>query len=338
MLKNYLMRKWSMDFNAEIEKRCMAFNKHWQKYLPEGIPAELYDAARHIALGGGKRLRPCIAMLACESVSGDVENVLPFASALEIIHNFTLVHDDIMDKSDMRRNLPTVHVKFGEPTAILTGDFLFAKSFEAIHDLPVDLSIFKELDYSLVKCVLDICEGQQLDIQFEKRKIISEEEYINMVQKKTAVLFELSAKGGAIIGGGNQKEINALTEYGLQLGLSFQIWDDYLDISSDEKTLGKDIGNDIRNGKKTLIAVHTLQNTTGENRKLLDEVFGNKKASDDDIKRIFTLFKEMGSIDYARNTALNYNKKAKDALELLEDSEAKNILERLADYSIQREK
>jgi len=327
-----------MDFKVEIEKRYLIFNKYWQKYLPEGIPADLYNAARHIALGGGKRLRPCIAMLACESVSGDVENVLPFASALEIIHNFTLVHDDIMDKSDMRRNQPTVHVKFGEPTAILTGDFLFAKSFEAIHDLPADLSMFKELDYSLVKCVLDICEGQQLDIQFEKKKMITEEEYIHMIQKKTGVLFELSAKGGAIIGGGNQKEINTLTEYGLQLGLSFQIWDDYLDISSDTKTLGKDIGNDIRNGKKTLIAVNTIQNATGENKKLLEEVFGNKNASDEDIKRIFTLFKEMGSMDYARNTAINYNKKAKDALEPLGDSKAKDILKRLADYSIQREK
>ncbi|EMR75404.1 geranylgeranyl pyrophosphate synthase [Thermoplasmatales archaeon SCGC AB-540-F20] len=338
MLKNYLMRKWSMDLKTELEKRYNVFNKYWQKYLPEGEPVDLYNAARHVTLGGGKRLRPCIAMLACESVFGNVESAMPFAAALEMIHNFTLVHDDIMDKSDMRRNLPTVHIKFGEPTAILTGDFLFAKSFEAIHDLSVDLSTYKELEHSLVKCVLDICEGQQLDIQFEQRKMVTEEEYINMVHKKTAVLFELAARGGAIIGGGNQNEINAFTEYGIHLGLSFQIWDDYLDLSSNEKTLGKDIGNDIRNGKKTLIAVYSMQNATGENRKLLDEVFGNRNALDDDIKRVFTLFREMGSVDYARNTALNYTKKAKETLEILRDSEAKEILKGLADYSIQREK
>jgi len=327
-----------MDLKTELEKRYDSFNEYLQKYLPEGEPADLYNAARHLTLGGGKRLRPYMAMLACESVFGNVESVMPFAAALEIIHNFTLVHDDIMDKSDLRRNLPTVHIKFGEPTAILTGDFLFAKSFEAMHDLSVDLSMFKELDHSLVKCVLNICEGQQLDIQFEQRKMITEEEYINMVLKKTAALFELAARGGAIIGGGNQDEINAFTDYGTFLGLSFQIWDDYLDISSDEKTLGKDIGNDIRNGKKTLIAVYSLQNATGENEKSLNEVFGNRNASDDDIKRLFTLFKEMGSIDYARNTALNYIKKAKDALNILRDSEAKEILKGLADYSTKREK
>lgn len=338
MFKNYQMWKWSMDLKTELEKRYDSFNKYLQKYLPEGEPTDLYNAARHLTLGGGKRLRPCMAMLACESVFGNVERVMPFAVALEIIHNFTLVHDDIMDKSDLRRNLPTVHIKFGEPTAILTGDFLFAKSFEAMHDLSVDLSMFKELDYSLVECVLDICEGQQLDIQFEQRKMITEEEYNNMVCKKTAALFELAARGGAIIGYGNQDEINAFTDYGIHVGLSFQIWDDYLDISSDEKTLGKDIGNDIRNGKKTLIAVYTLQNATGENRKLLDEIFGNRNASDDDIKQVFTLFKEMGSIDYARNTALNYTKKAKDALNNLKDSEAKEILKGLADYSTKREK
>ena len=151
-------------------------------------------------------------------------------------------------------------------------------------------------------------------------------------------MFRLAARGGAVIGGGNQDEIKALTDYGLFLGLSFQIWDDYLDMSSDEKTLGKDIGNDIRNGKKTLIAVHSLQNATTEDKKLLDAGFGNRKASDDEVKRVFTLFNKMGSIDYARNTALNYNKKAKEALEILRDSEAKEILKELADYSIKREK
>jgi len=129
-----------------------------------------------------------------------------------------------------------------------------------------------------------------------------------------------------------------LTDYGLYLGLSFQIWDDYLDISSNEEILGKDIGNDIRNGKKTLIAVYSLQHAAGENKQVLDEVFGNSNASDDDVKRVFTLFKEMGSINYAKKTAIEYNKKAKNVLDVLKDSEAKEILKELADYSIKREK
>jgi len=327
-----------MKLQDELKKRADAFNKHWLKYLQEGKPATLYDAARHLPVGGGKRLRPFLVMLSCESVFGDAEKTLPFGAALELMHNFTLVHDDIMDKSNLRRNVPTVHIKFGEPAAILAGDLLFARSFEVMHDLSVDCQIFKRLNYDLIQCILDICEGQQLDMDFEQRKIITEEEYIDMITRKTAVLFRLAAKGGAIIGDGSEDEVSALTDYGLYLGLSFQIWDDYLDISSNEEILGKDIGNDIRNGKKTLIAVYSLQHAAGENKQVLDEVFGNSNASDDDVKRVFTLFKEMGSINYAKKTAIEYNKKAKNVLDVLKDSEAKEILKELADYSIKREK
>ena len=327
-----------MDLKAELDNRADTFNSYLKRYLQEGKPAKLYNAAKHLPLAGGKRLRPSIAMLSCESVFGDIKKVMPFASALELTHNFTLVHDDIMDKSNLRRNLPTVHIKFGEPVAILSGDLLFAKSFEAMQDLSIDMSIFKELNYGLIHCVLNICEGQQLDMEFEQRKRITEKEYVEMIRKKTAVLFRLAARGGAIIGSGSKKEIDALTDYGSFLGLAFQIWDDYLDISSDEKILGKDIGNDIRNGKKTLIAVHALEDATGEDKKLLDSVFGNKDALETDIKRILKLFREIKSVEYAKNTALDYNKKAKKSLEILRDSDAKNILKELADYSIKREK
>ncbi len=327
-----------MDLKYELEKKHNAFNQYWKKYLPEDEPAQLYEASRHLTLGGGKRLRPAIVMFTCESASGNVETAMPFAAALELMHNFTLVHDDIMDKSDLRRNRPTVHKKFGEPTAILAGDFLFAKSFEAMHDLTVDLSVFRELNYLLIQCVLNICKGQQLDIEFEKRKSVTEEEYINMIFKKTAVLFELAARGGIIIGGGSPEEITSCNDYGANLGLAFQIWDDYLDVSSDEETLGKDIGNDIRNGKKTLIAVNSWQNASDENKKILNEFFGNTNASDEDIKRVFEVYKDTGSIEYARNTALQYIQNAKEALNPLRDSEAKEILKDLADYSIKREK
>jgi len=327
-----------MDLKSELEKRHNAFNEYWIKFLPESKPINLYNASRHLTLGGGKRLRPAIAIFTSESVSGSIESVLPFAAALELMHTFTLVHDDIMDKSDMRRNRPTVHIKFGEPTAILAGDFLFAKSFEAMHDLSVNVQIFKKLSYDLIQCVLDICKGQQLDIEFEKRKIVSEAEYIDMITKKTAVLFELAARGGCLIGGGEPEEVTCCANYGLNLGLAFQIWDDYLDISSDEQTLGKDIGNDIRNGKKTLIAVNSLQNATGENKVVLDKLFGNFNATDWDIRRVFEVYKQTGSIEYARKTAIEYINKAKEALTSLRDSDFKEILKGLADYSITREK
>jgi geranylgeranyl diphosphate synthase type I len=326
-----------MNLKSELQKRTDEFNKYWIRYFPQKTPPRLYQAARHLPLAGGKRLRPFLAMYACESVGGNAEQVFPFAASLEIMHNFTLVHDDIMDKSYLRRNYPTVHTKYGEPTAILAGDFLFAKAFEAMHDIDVDPAVFKELDYGLIECVLGICEGQQLDMEFEKRTLISEEEYIDMISKKTAILFRLAGRGGAILGKATTEERDTLTDYGLLVGLAFQIWDDVLDISSDEETLGKDIGNDIRNGKKTLIAVHTLHHATGKNKKILDDFFGNQEASDEDIRKVFSLFKELGSIEYAKKTAASYAEKAKQTLPKLKESKAKDLLFNLADYSINRE-
>jgi len=322
----------------ELKKRADFFNGVLEKFLDNGEPETLYNAVRHLPLAGGKRLRPSLAMVSCEAVSGDIKNVMPLAIALELTHNFTLVHDDIMDKSKLRRNIPAVHIKFGEPTAIIAGDLLFDKAFEAIHGISGDLSVFKNVEFGLIDCIREISEGQQLDMEFEKRKDVNEDEYIEMILKKTAVMFMYAAEAGAILGGATKEQSNALNEYGKFLGLGFQMHDDYLDMSSDEKTLGKDIGNDIRNGKKTLIAVHCLNNVSGEDKKLMDKIFGNLKSTDSEVKQVYSLFKKLGSIDHAKNTAVRYCENAKKALEVLPDSDAKQILLELANYSIKREK
>jgi len=322
-----------MDLKKELGKRREFFNKQLEKFLSNGHPEELYNAARHLPLAGGKRLRPILSMLSCESVNGDVVNVVPLSIAIELVHNFTLVHDDIMDKSKLRRGLSSVHKKYGEPTAIIAGDLLFAKAFESIHATTVDLKSFKNVEYGLIDCIREICEGQQMDMDFEKRKIVTEDEYIEMIRKKTAVFFQYSAEAGAILGGGTKDQTNALNEYGSDLGLGFQIWDDYLDISSDEKTLGKDIGNDIRNGKKTLIACHCLNNAEGENKKTLEKIFGNQNATDEDVKKVYNLFKEIGSIEYAKKIATDFCKKAKQAIEMLPDTDAKKIMIDLVEYA-----
>lgn len=327
-----------MDLELELKKRADFFNKQLEKFLEEGYPKTLYDAARHLPLAGGKRLRPCLAMISCEAVKGDITKVIPLTIALELIHNFTLVHDDIMDKSKLRRNTPAVHIKYGESTAINAGDILFTKAFESMHNITGDCSVFKNVEFGLIDCIREICEGQQLDMDFEKRQTVTEEEYVEMIRKKTAVFFQFAVEAGAILGEGTLDEINALNEYGLNAGLGFQIWDDYLDVSSNEKTLGKDIGNDIRNGKKTLIAVHCLNNATGEDKKLLEKIFGNRKATEKEVKQVYYLFEKLKSVDYAKNTALNYCSKAKKALDLLPDSNAKQLLLKLADYAIKREK
>jgi len=326
-----------MDIKNELQKRAEFFNHELEKFLKEEQPETLYKAARHLPLAGGKRLRPCIAMLSCESVKGDIINVIPLTIALELIHNFTLVHDDMMDSSKLRRNKPTVHMKYGEPTAIIAGDLLFTKAFESMHHTTSECSIFKNVEFGLIDCIKEICEGQQLDMEFEQRKNVTENEYLEMIRKKTAVFFQYAAEAGGILGGGTREQTNALNQYGLSMGLGFQIWDDYLDLSSDEKKLGKDIGNDIRNGKKTLIAVHCLNNAKGEDKKNLDKIFGNQNATNDEVKQVFNIFKKTGSVEYAKNTAIKHCEKAKNILTVLEDSEAKNILMCLADYVIKRE-
>jgi len=314
------------------------FNTYWQHYLPLKKPTMLYEASQHLPFAGGKRIRPFLTMISCESVAGDAQKALPFAAGLELIHNFTLVHDDIMDRSQLRRNLPAVHVKFGEPAAILAGDLLFAKSFEAVLNTAVDFSIFKQLQQDFINCVIAICEGQQLDMEFEQRKTVTEQEYLEMISKKTGALFELAGKGGGLIGGGNPQEVAALKIYGMALGFAFQIWDDYLDMSSTATTLGKDIGNDIRNGKKTMIAVHSLSHASGKQKELLDNVFGNRRASEHDIMNVYDLFQDLGSVEYAQQRALFYVNEAKTAITVLRQSDAKELLYQLIDYTIHREK
>ena len=187
-----------MDLKKELKKRTDFFNFELTNYLKNGYPKILYDAARHLPMAGGKRLRPAISIISCESVSGNIKNVIPLAISIELIHNFTLVHDDIMDKSNIRRNIPTVHNQYGEPTAIIAGDLLFTKSFEVMHNFSGDPSIFKKLNYKIVNSIREVCEGQQLDMEFEKRNNVTEEEYFEMIQKKTSALFMLAAEGGSI--------------------------------------------------------------------------------------------------------------------------------------------
>jgi geranylgeranyl diphosphate synthase type I len=175
-------------------------------------------------------------------------------------------------------------------------------------------------------------------MEFEKRNTVTEEEYFEMIQKKTSALFMLAAEGGAILGGGTEELSTGLRNYGKYLGLAFQIRDDYLDMSSDEDTLGKDIGNDIRNGKKTLIAVHSLNNASGNNKNLIENIFGNLNATDEEIKKVYDMFDEIGSLEYAKNTAFRFCDEAKKSIKNLKDTDAKKVLIDLAEYSIKREK
>lgn len=326
-----------MDIMERFSHRIDEVNKEIERILEIKRPENLYLAARHLPLAGGKRLRPLIAMLSTEAVGGDWRKTLPFSVSLELLHNFTLVHDDIMDRSPVRRGIKTVHVEFGEETAIIAGDVLFAKSYESLHNLDVDGKMFKRLDLLLTRCIEEICEGQELDIEFERRDDVSEEEYIDMINRKTAALFSCSAEGGGIIGNGSEEEIYCLSKYGRFFGLAFQIWDDYLDLKGNQRDFGKRIGNDIREGKKTIMIIHALSRSDEDERRFILSTLGREDA-DDEVKEVIKILDKMGSLDYAKSKAMYFSKMAKEAISSLQDNDARRYLEELVEYCVSRKR
>jgi geranylgeranyl diphosphate synthase type I len=212
-----------MKKTKQIEKNAKTVNKYLNSKL-KGNPKKLYDAAGHLIVNGGKRLRPYMVIRSCQILKGKVSNAMPAASAVEMVHNFSLVHDDIMDNDEMRHGVPTVHKKFGMPIAILAGDVLFSKAFQVITDSKLSPSATTQLVSRLSKACVDICEGQLLDVKMaEEKKIPSQAEYITMIGKKTAALFDVSCAMGAICATNKPKDISNLSSFGRNLGIAFQI-------------------------------------------------------------------------------------------------------------------
>ncbi len=300
------------------------------KFLPITPPDEMYHAMRHILDAGGKRLRPSALLLAAEAVGGKPENVLPAAVAIELVHNFTLIHDDIMDEADLRRGLATVHKKWGVPRAIIAGDALYSKAFEILSCTRSEPARLVESLELMSKTCTDICEGQWMDMNLATRKDVKEEEYMRMVEKKTAVLFATAMKMGATLSGANNDMARALWDFGCRTGIGFQIYDDVIDLITPEEILGKAQGGDIIEGKRTLIVIHALS------KGVTIDALGKSNATRSEVSAALTTLKESGSIEYAMNKAISFIDEGKAALKVLPDSEAKKILIGLADYMIAR--
>jgi geranylgeranyl diphosphate synthase type I len=313
-----------------LQKKAKLVDESIPKFLPITPPEELYRAMRHLLDAGGKRLRPSALLLAAEAVGGKPETVLPAAVAVELVHNFTLIHDDIMDEADLRRGLTTVHKKWGVPRAIIAGDAIYSKAFEILSCTKSDPQRLVESLELLSKTCTDICEGQWMDMNFATRKDVTEDEYMRMVEKKTAVLFAAALKMGASLSGANHDHARALWDFGRFTGIGFQIYDDVIDLITPEEILGKAQGGDIVVGKRTLIVIHAL--SKGVNI----DVLGKSNATRSEINAALTTLKESGSIDYAMNKAIAFVDQGKAALSVLPDSEAKITLIRLADYMIER--
>ncbi|RLE50570.1 MAG: polyprenyl synthetase family protein [Candidatus Methanomethylicota archaeon] len=324
----------------EIAKVALQINNYISNIFKPKEGDVLYQAAYHLLKAGGKRLRPFLVIKSCEAVGGSADMALPAAAAVELLHNFTLIHDDVMDQDVLRRGVPTVHTLWGVPMAILAGDLLFAKVFEIALDLRsrgLSAETISSIVSELAKVTVTISEGQSLDMSYSlDKKMISEHEYLNMISKKTAALFESSSAIGAMVGKADEVTISALRDYGFSIGMAFQIKDDVLGITSTEETLGKPIGSDIRGGKKTLIVIHALNNASESQRKEILKVLGNQNATKQEILKVINLLAEIGSVAYAESKARDFINNAKKALMKLPDSNAKRLLEELATFVVER--
>lgn len=320
------------EYKGRIEK----INEYIMHSLDVVDNKNLKIAMAHYPQAGGKRLRPLLATMACEAVGGRAAAAIPFGAALELVHNFTLVHDDVMDEDETRRGIKTVHAAYGVPRAILAGDALFARAFEIVPDSDTHDDRLVQLVDILAKSVRLLAEGQQMDMDFEKKKTVKDTEYMRMIELKTAVLYSAAAQGGAVIGEASEDEEDALKEYGRLIGLGFQIWDDVLDLTSDQKTFGKPVLNDLRNGKKTLIVINALEDLHGEERETLFRVLGNKKASQEELIVARDILDDAGAIDHAIDTANGLVKEAKERLKVLRDTKCRKCLGALADYMVTR--
>ena len=298
----------------------------------------LGDAMMHLVEGGGKRMRATLPWLVGKAVGDTHAGLLDIGAAIETVHNFTLVHDDIMDDDELRRGRNAVHIEYGMPTAINAGDAMLAIAFERLVQAenltPTDVA---PLVNRIAWMVRRVSEGQQLDIEFEDRLEVSEEDYLEMIEGKTAVMFWICAEIGARISGADEETVKLMADWGKALGLCFQLMDDVIDVLSDSATLGKPAGSDIAQGKRTLMVIHALRQPDGPTKQRLMAVLGKGDAVDAaGLGDGLLALNELGSVAYAEEKAEAYHQKAHDCLDKLPASTALRALRELTDFQLAR--
>lgn len=283
--------------------------------MGRGRPRGLYEAATHLVASGGKRLRPHMAIKSCEALGGTAAAAMPAASAVEMVHNFTLVHDDIMDNDEVRHGVPTVHRRFGTPVAILAGDVLFSKAFEAVSGPRVGAERSALLAARLAAACTMVCEGQMLDMEMAgSAHTPSEGEYLEMVSKKTAALFDAACAMGAISAAAPRRDVSRLASFGRNLGIAFQITDDLIGVMGDPAVTKKPVGNDLREGKKSLPILMAVESAAGPDKKLIERCLGNRRASKSDLAAAVEAVRNMGIDGEVRDRAALYAGKARRSL------------------------
>jgi geranylgeranyl diphosphate synthase type II len=298
-------------------------------------PVSLYAPNEYFLKIGGKRIRPVLCVMGNELFDDIKPDAWELATAIELFHNFTLIHDDIMDKAPLRRGMQTVPEKFGKNTAILAGDVMLVAAYEHISKL--DISFLRPVLNLFNKTASEVCEGQQLDMDFETQESVSFDQYLHMIELKTSVLLAASLKMGAILGGAGERNQQLIYEFGKKLGLSFQVQDDYLDAFGDPAKFGKQVGGDILSNKKTFLLIHALETATPAQQKELKKQLST--TSDNKVAKVLELFHDCKVDEWA--IALK-NRFLDEALAHLEDiaviSVRKTPLKELAQFLIQRER
>ena len=317
-------RSLFIDFLATIPK----------KEKPKG----LYAPIDYIMQLGGKRIRPVLTLMATDAYQGKVDQSLPAALSVELFHNFTLMHDDIMDEAPLRRGQQTVHQKWDLNTGVLSGDALLVKAYQALEIYPDDLH--SKLTRLLSQTALEVCEGQQYDLDFEQQKKTTIDAYLEMIRLKTAVLVGCALKMGAYIASAEEVEAQKIYDFGIALGMAFQIQDDYLDAFGDPKSFGKQVGGDIIENKKTILYHKALSLGTQEQQKELNHWFASNKdfKVEEKIEAVKKLFIATSAAEASQDLMQNYTQQAFQLLETLEVNEqGSNVLRTFANQMMQRQ-
>mgnify|MGYP006204091623 FL=1 len=300
-------------------------------------PKELYEPIAYLMALGGKRLRPALVLMATDLFGGNIQEALAPALAVELFHNFTLMHDDIMDKAPLRRGQPTVHAKWNESVAILSGDVMFVKAYKMM--IQVKPEILTDVLEVFNATAIGVCEGQQIDMNFENRNEVTIEEYIEMIRLKTAVLVGGALKIGALIGSADKKNADLLYQFGENLGIAFQLQDDILDVYGDPLKFGKQVGGDIMSNKKTYLLIKALALAKDKELENLNHWLNLKEFNTEEkVEAVKAIYNNLGVKTLSENTMHTYAQKAMDALaQINTPKENKQVLEAFADLLIKRE-
>jgi geranylgeranyl diphosphate synthase type I len=322
----HILAQYKGEVEAELER-----------HIPRsGEPHDFYASIWELLDRGGKRFRPAMTFLACECVGGRKEDAVPAAAAVELLHNMTLIHDDVEDESELRRGKPCIHRIYGVPTAINAGDAMLIKVFEIANSSKLAPERCHSLVQKLAGRAFEITWGQAFEFSMWKRKQFTEDDVIRLLKFKTGALTGLSTEAGAIAGGGSQEHLEALGEFGETVGVAFQIIDDVLNLTGDVKKYGKEIGGDIREGKKTLMSAHLLRTASPSDRRTFARLLGKRRIAKAEIRKAIGLYEEYGSIKYAKAQASGYLEKATEALQRLPPSDARESLGAVAEFLVSR--